>query len=159
MLTVYQRRDHASPPPPPASSLFYYVETNCVVASSTGTMAQGAAKLAAKTKSAGAQKRKAVKGKRTGAKKGQRECRPRRFSSTAQERAATTRAINRKNEASIAAKAVAVGTKFFLGDVASKGEREMQKQLRERSKKQSKRGGGVASDRLKKQLRKLGKNV
>lgn len=119
-------------------------------------MAQGtAAKLAKKKKSAGAQKRKTVR-KKTVAK-GPRECKQQRSSVAAHEKAATTKAINRKNEAAIAAKAVAVGTKFFLGDVSAKGEKEMQKQLREREKKQSK--GGGAADRLKSQLRKLGKNV
>jgi len=122
-------------------------------------MAQGSAKLAKKQKSGGAQKRKAVRGKKT-VHKGNRDFKPTRGgnkNAAALEDAATTKAINKKNEVAIAAKAVAVGTQFFMSDVASKGEKEMKKQLKERNKKQSK--GGGAADRLKAQLRKLGRNV
>jgi len=65
----------------------------------------------------------------------------------------TTKAINRRNESLIAAKAVSVGTKFFLGDIAEKGTKEVEKQVRDRNKKQEK---SKATDRLKEQLRKLG---
>ena len=125
-------------------------------------MAQGGGKtkLAAKQKSAGSQKHKAAaRGKKT-LDKGTRDCKPRRHNHYAAETAATTKAINKKNEAAIAAKAVAVGTQFFLTDVAVKGEKEMKKQLRERDKKQNKKQGvGGAAERVKAQLRKLGKNV
>lgn len=122
-------------------------------------MAQGSAKLTKKPKSGGAQKRKAVRGKKT-VHMGTRDFAPnaaRGKNAAAREDAATTKAINQKNEVAIAAKAVAVGTQFFLSDVASKGEKEMKKQLNDRNKKQSK--GGGAANRLKAQLRKLGRNV
>ena len=100
-------------------------------------MAQGSGgskKLAKKAKSGGSQKRQLVRGKKTSTK-GPRDCKPRSHHSAAAEMAATTKAINQKNEVAIAAKAVSVGTKFFLSDVAAKGEKEMKKQLRARDKK------------------------
>jgi hypothetical protein len=65
----------------------------------------------------------------------------------------TTRTINKKNEVLVAAKAVSVGTKFFLNDIQAKGKTEVSKQLRQRSKKQVKT---KLSNRLKDQLQKLG---
>ena len=127
-------------------------------------MAQGSGgskKLAKKAKSGGSQKRQLVRGKKTSTK-GPRDCKPRSHHSAAAEMAATTKAINQKNEVAIAAKAVSVGTKFFLSEVAAKGEKEMKKQLRARDKKEQGAGGGGGGssyDRVKAQLRKLGKNV
>lgn len=77
-------------------------------------MAQGSHNLGKAKKSAGSQKRKAVKTvKKT--KKG----------NTKAERnegiVAATKAINRKNERLIAAKALNAGTMFSLTDIAEKG--------------------------------------
>lgn len=125
-------------------------------------MAQGSGgskKPTKKAKSAGSQRRQLVRGKKTFSK-GTRDCKPKAPHAAAAEKAATTKAINIKNEVAIAAKAVSVGTKFFLSDVAAKGEKEMKKQLRARDKKeQGGGGGGSAADRIKAQLRKLGKNA
>ena len=79
-------------------------------------MAQGNHKLGKAKKSAGAQKRKAVKAVKKKAKKG----------NPAVERNKsiidTSKAINRKNERLIAAKASNAGTNFFLNDISTKGE-------------------------------------
>jgi hypothetical protein len=117
-------------------------------------MAQGSTKLAKKQKSAGAAKKKVVKTK--AATKGPKERRHKNNPARADD-IATTKAINRKNEAGIAAKAVAVGTQFFLTDIATKGKTDLNKKLNERNKKQGKATG--AADRLKVQLRKLGRDV
>jgi hypothetical protein len=123
-------------------------------------MAQGSLKnLSKKKPSAGAQKRKVVRAKTTVAKG---RCKDRLLPSKKhesqqhRETVETSKTINRKNEALIAAKAVGNGTQFFLSDIATKGAHTLHRQLKERDKKQSK---GNANDRLKAQLRKLGKNV
>lgn len=67
---------------------------------------------------------------------------------------ATTKAINRKNELKVAAKAVGVGTKFFLKDIADQGKKEYDKQIRDRNKKQR---GSKLSDRLRNQLQQIEK--
>ena len=119
-------------------------------------MAQGSAgnKLPRKQKSSGAAKKKAVRTKTV--TKGRKERKHKNISEKVEEMA-TTKAINRKNEAGVAAKAVAVGTQFFLTDIASTGKSEMNKKLKERNKKQGKTSG--TSERLKVQLRKLGRDV
>ena len=115
-------------------------------------MAQGLGKLGKAKKSKGAQKRKTVKSKHLS--KGRKS-----FSAKGSKRIAvrdereTTKEINRKNESIIAAKAVSVGTRFFLSDVAERGTKEMKKQLKARNKKQEK--ATKMSDRLKDQLNKL----
>jgi hypothetical protein len=119
-------------------------------------MAQGSgAKMQKKAKSAAAAKKKVVRTKTV--TKGWKEFKHKRIAEKAEE-IATTKAINRKNEAGVAAKAVAVGTQFFLQDIASSGKTEMGKKLKERNKKQGKTTAG-ASERLKVQLRKLGRDV
>ena len=122
-------------------------------------MAQGSAKLAKKKKSGGAQKRSVVRAKTVSKGRKDRKVKRKNNHSSAvrAEIAATTKAINRKNEKAIAAKAVAVGTQFFLSDISTKGKAEMEKQIKERNKKQDKASG--AADRLKKELRKLGRDV
>lgn len=120
-------------------------------------MAQGsAAKLQKKTKSAAAAKKKVTRTKTV--TKGRKECKHKHNIAEKWEQIATTKAINRKNEAGVAAKAVAVGTQFFLTDIASTGKTEMNKKLKERNKRQGKTTSG-ASERLKVQLRKLGRDV
>jgi hypothetical protein len=121
-------------------------------------MVQGSAKLSKKTKSAAAAKKKVSRTKTV--TKGRKEFKLK--SSTRTEKAdeiATTKAINRKNEASAAAKAVSVGTQFFLTDIASTGKIEMNKKLKERNKKQSNGGIGRSTERLRDKLRKLERDV
>lgn len=117
-------------------------------------MAQGSAKLSKKPKSVGASKKKFVRTKTV--TKGRKERQHKNNAAKADD-ISTTKAINRKNEACVAAKAVAVGTQFFLTDIATKGKSERNKKLGERNKKQEKASG--TSDRLKAQLRKLGRDV
>lgn len=70
-------------------------------------------------------------------KKGKRTITPKR-STQHQQEIAVTKAINRKNETTIAAKAMGVGTQFFLKDIAGKGKAELDKQIKQRDKKQKK---------------------
>jgi|UPI000581ABB2 hypothetical protein len=115
-------------------------------------MAQGSAKLSKPKKSQGSQKRKTVKaksvskGRKSFSAKGSK-------TSSFKDEIDTSKAINRKNESIVAAKAVSVGTRFFMSDVSEKGTKEMNKQLKERSKKQDK--STKLSDRLRDQLKKL----
>lgn len=97
-------------------------------------MAQGSAKLASKKKSAGALRRKVVRKKTV--TKGKKQFQNKRSPNLDQME--TTKAINRRNEKMIAAKAVSAGTQFFLTDISDKGEKEMKANLRARDKKQSK---------------------
>ena len=79
-------------------------------------MAQGNHKLGKAKQSVGAQKRKAVKTVKHKAKKGNATV------VTDKRVVETTKAINRKNERLVAAKASTSGTHFFLKDIAEKGE-------------------------------------
>ncbi|KAG7361806.1 hypothetical protein IV203_036907 [Nitzschia inconspicua] len=119
-------------------------------------MAQGSHKLGGKSsgnasnrkraKSAGAKKRQTVKAKTT----------TRKGSSNIERNKGiieATKAINRKNERIIAAKACTAGTNFFLKDIAEKGKKEGRRQTAVRDKKQSK--SNSMSDRLKDQIQKL----
>ena len=117
-------------------------------------MAQGLAKLTKAKKSAGSKKKQAVRSK-TVLKKGRKSFQEKkaRHILQSQTEKETTKAINRKNEALIAAKAVSVGTKFFLTDVTQKGQKEHTKQLKERSKKQDR--AKSKTEKLKQQLEKL----
>mmetsp|Transcript_28477 Transcript_28477/g.81903 ORF Transcript_28477/g.81903 Transcript_28477/m.81903 type:complete len:111 (+) Transcript_28477:136-468(+) len=109
-------------------------------------MAQGNHKLAKAKKSAGAQKRKAVRTvKKT--KKGNTKV------ERNQGMMAATKAINRKNERLIAAKAMNAGTNFSLTDISEKGKNESQRQTAERDKKQNK--PTKLSQRLQVRLNKL----
>jgi hypothetical protein len=60
-----------------------------------------------------------------------------------------TKSINKRIETVVAAKAISVGTNFFLSDVAQKGKKEHDAQIKERNKKQKKR------DPAEKQLQQL----
>jgi Protein of unknown function (DUF2462) len=77
---------------------------------------------------------------KTTAKKGPRAFAPTKqaAAAAAQGPRAVTKAIDRKNEASIAAKAVSIGTQFFLTDIAGRGKQQLSKQIAERNKKQKK---------------------
>lgn len=123
-------------------------------------MAQGQGKLSAKgggggrRKSKAAQKKQAVKAKTATKNRRKHFSASRHVASRAAEEQ-TTKAINKKNESLIAAKAVGVGTKFFLGDITEKGSKELERQVKQRDKKQQ---GSKATDRLKDQLKKLGRD-
>lgn len=118
-------------------------------------MAQGNLKKLKKApKSAGSQKRKAVKSVKTQSK-GRKLKKARSVaavqSSTSIEQ--VSKQINKKNEALVAAKAVSAGNKFFLNDIAERGMKEHKDQIRARNKKQdmSKKLTG----RIKEQIKKL----
>jgi hypothetical protein len=114
-------------------------------------MAQGnhskALGKAKKKASGGAKKRKTVNAKKHSKKKG----------SVAIENnagiVAATKAINRKNERIIAAKATNSGTRFCLNDIKTKGKQESQRLAALRDKKQS--STSSVSARLKEQIKKL----
>lgn len=125
-------------------------------------MAQGVGNLQRKAKSGGAAKKKQLR--KASLTKGKKQF-------TAKKKAvlsnghfeaeqATTKTINQRNEARVAAKAISSGTlasQFFLKDLATKGTTEQASSLRRRSKKESKEIS--QTDRLKKQIKKLGKDV
>lgn len=67
----------------------------------------------------------------------------------------TSKAINKKNEALIACKAISSGSKFFMKDITDSGSKEHQQQLKQRNKKEEK--SKKLTDRLQDQLRKLDK--
>jgi hypothetical protein len=119
-------------------------------------MAQGSGKLGAKkaAKSKGSLKHKVIKG----VAKGRLQKKPRRAHQCDEAiriQQETTKAINRKNERIIAAKAVSVGTKFFLSDVAEKGTNHIRKQTAERNKRQLK--SKTTTSRMEQQIQNLKK--
>ena len=116
-------------------------------------MAQGTAKLGKARKSGGSQKRKTVRAKALNKGRKSFNVKGRKNNFAAKEEKATSKAINRKNESIIAAKAVSVGTKFFLGEITESGTKEFNSQLKARNKKQD--NATKVSDRLKAQLKKL----
>jgi hypothetical protein len=67
---------------------------------------------------------------------------------------ATTKSIDKKNLGVVAAKAVALGTKFFLTDITSEGTKKLHQLTKDRNKRQQ---GSKVSDRVKDQLKKLEK--
>lgn len=111
-------------------------------------MAQGNHKLGKPKKSAGAQKRKAVKAVKT-TKKGNAS------SEKNKDIASATKAINRKNERLIASKALNSGVTFSLADISEKGKNESKRQVAERDKKQNK--PTKLTEKLKVRLNKLKK--
>lgn len=119
-------------------------------------MAQGSGKLPKSKKSTGSQKRKVVakkkvsKGRKLYATKGQKGF-------AAKQGVETTKAINRKNEATVAARAIGAGDRFFLNDIKEVGKKELNQQTKERSKKE--RNAHKLTDRIKDQLRQLGRDV
>jgi hypothetical protein len=121
-------------------------------------MAQGLGKL---KKTPGAQKRKTAahkKKKQATITKGRKHYNPKgRKAEQQRPQVAISKAINRKNEALISAKAVSDGTKFALRDVSELGKTELQAQQKARTKKEDK--ATRLTDRLKDQLKKLGRDV
>ena len=109
-------------------------------------MAQGSHKLGKAKKSRGAAKRKQVRTVKK-ARKGN--------PSTERNKAiaSVSKAINKKNERLIAAKAMNGGTNFSLKDIATKGNNEAKRQTAERDKKQ--RNSAKLTGRLKDQIAKL----
>lgn len=110
-------------------------------------------------KSAGSQKRKAVKAKKKSSKGWKTHAAKGRKAGSARAEAATTRAINAKNEAIVCGRAVSAGNTFFLNDIKERGREEMEKSQAERSKRETKGGSNKVTKRLKDQLKKLGKEV
>lgn len=113
-------------------------------------MAQGGLKLkatkAAKKNKPSQQKRNLSKGRKAFAAKGRKK-------TQAKQENETSKAINRKNEATVAARAVSSGGRFFLNDVKEAGQKEIKSkndQLRKKEKK-----GAKMSDRLQSQIDKL----
>lgn len=125
-------------------------------------MAQGLAKIGKaaasapnKKKSGGAaQKRKnanvATKGRKTYNPKGRKAVELR-------ENFETSKALARKTEAYVSAKAIARGSRFFLTDVKEVGKNELKTQEKLRNKQEEKEK--KMDQRLKEQLRKLGREV
>mmetsp|Transcript_18561 Transcript_18561/g.26116 ORF Transcript_18561/g.26116 Transcript_18561/m.26116 type:complete len:124 (+) Transcript_18561:105-476(+) len=121
-------------------------------------MAQGLGKITGarvgtkKRKSAASQKhtKKLNKGRKSFAAKG-RKC------SLAKREVETSKAINRKNEAHISAKALSAGSKFFLADIKEVGKVELKKQNIAMKKVENK--STKLSDRLKDQLKKMGHDI
>ena len=121
----------------------------------TQIMAQGLAKVAkARKQSGGAQKRKNAKvvskGRKTYNPKGRKAV-------EFKEDNETSKALARKTEAYVSAKAIARGSRFFLSDVKEVGKKELNVQEKLRNKKEEKEK--KMDQRLKEQLRKLGREV
>lgn len=120
-------------------------------------MAQGLAKLKNTNRSAVSNKRKAIKNKKI-VRKGPKQAKPRNSNKPSFiAELETTKAINRKNEATLAAKAVSSGAQFSLSDISEKGKKEMNKQLKVREKRENK--ATSVADKVRQQLKKLGKDV
>jgi hypothetical protein len=125
-------------------------------------MAQGSSKLSKPPKSSGALKKKVVRTKTV--TKGRKDYKTKHTNNNNNaaviDNVTTTKAINRKNEIHVAAKAVSVGTQFFCKDIATLGQRECTQKLQQRDKKELKSStNSTSSNRLKEQLRKLGRDV
>jgi hypothetical protein len=116
-------------------------------------MAQGLAKVAkARKQSGGAQKRKnakvVTKGRKTYNPKGRKAV-------EFKEDHETSKALARKTEAHVSAKAIARGSRFFLSDVKEVGKKELNVQEKLRNKKEEKEK--KMDQRLKEQLTKTWK--
>lgn len=68
-----------------------------------------------------------------------------------------TKAINKKNEIMASAKAVSSGNTFFLSDIKEKGKKEIHRAKQSQLKKET--GSNKLTSKLKKQLRKMGKEI
>jgi len=62
-----------------------------------------------------------------------------------------------KNETAVSARAVGAGDRFFLTDLTDKGKKKLNDMERERNKKEDR--ATKLSDKLRDQLRKLGRDV
>lgn len=109
-------------------------------------------------KSAGSQRRKVVKAAKRSAKGWKTHAAKGRKAGSARQEAATTKAINAKNESMISGRAVAAGNTFFLSDIKKQGKEETEKNNKDRAKREAK-GSNKLSNRLKDQLKKLGHDV
>ncbi|KAL7474111.1 hypothetical protein ACHAW6_000105 [Cyclotella cf. meneghiniana] len=113
-------------------------------------MAQGGLKLksnkSGKKSNPSHQKKNLSKGHKAFAAKG-------RKATLAKQEAETSKAINRKNEATVAARAVGAGGKFFFTDIKDAGKKEIQKKNEALRKKESK--SSKMSERLQEQIDKL----
>mmetsp|Transcript_44087 Transcript_44087/g.134238 ORF Transcript_44087/g.134238 Transcript_44087/m.134238 type:complete len:121 (-) Transcript_44087:1771-2133(-) len=120
-------------------------------------MAQGKGNFGAAKKSAGSQKKKAVRQKKKVSKGWKTHAAKGRKAQSARAEAETSKAINRKNEAFVSAKAISAGDKLFLTDIKESGKKELADQSAAKRKREGK--STKVSDRLKDQLRKLGREV
>ncbi|KAL3758580.1 hypothetical protein ACHAWU_008334 [Discostella pseudostelligera] len=114
-------------------------------------MAQGGFKLKsnkpdAKKSRPTQQKKQLSKGRKAFATKG-------RKAAVAKQEMQTSKAINRKNEIAVAARAVGAGNTFYLKDIKEAGKKELGKRKDELRKKEGK--SAKMSERLKEQLNKL----
>jgi hypothetical protein len=113
-------------------------------------MAQGGLKLksnkSAKSSKPSHQKKSLSKGRKAFSAKG-------RKATLAKQEAETSKAINRKNEATVAARAVGAGGKFYLTDIKEAGQKEIQKKNEALRKKESK--SSKMSERVQEQINKL----
>lgn len=112
-------------------------------------MAQGGFKLKstpAKKSKASQRQKQLSKGRKAYSAKG-------RKAALAKQEAATSKAINRKNEVTVAARAVGAGSRFFLKDIKEAGKKEIGKKRVELRKKESK--SVKMSERLTEKLNKL----
>ena len=121
-------------------------------------MAQGTLKkLKQAPKSAGAAKRKVVRSKALSKGRKHKNARRSHAVQSAKPEVNVTKQINKKNEAIVAAKAVASGDRFFLKDIADSGTKEHKGQIKARDKKQDKSTN--FSGRLKDQIQQLQKGT
>mmetsp|Transcript_7848 Transcript_7848/g.11292 ORF Transcript_7848/g.11292 Transcript_7848/m.11292 type:complete len:121 (-) Transcript_7848:230-592(-) len=119
-------------------------------------MAQGGAKLGKAKKSAGSQRRKQTVKKTAG--KGRKAYKAKgRKGVVEREKNETTKAINKKNEALVSARAVGSGDRFFLKDIRETGKKEIDELKKEQYRKENR--AAKVTDRLKIQLKKLGRDV
>ena len=117
-------------------------------------MAQGNLKNLRKApRSAGSQKRKAIRSKAQSKGRKHKNARRTHAVEAARPQVGITKQINRKNEAIVAAKAIASGTSFSLSDISERGSKEHQQQIKARDKKQDK--STKLTGRLKDQIQKL----
>jgi hypothetical protein len=96
------------------------------------------------------QKKQLVKGKRAFKAKG-------RKAEQIKQIADTSKTINKKNEVLISAKAISAGNTFFLNEIKDKGKKEIHRHNQSQMKKE--KGSSKLTSRLKKQLRKMGKDI
>lgn len=73
------------------------------------------------------------------------------------EEADISKAINKKNEAIVAAKVINSGSKLILSDVHKAGSKQLEKSVRQKVKHENK--ATSLSDRLKDQLKKIGREL
>jgi hypothetical protein len=113
-------------------------------------MAQGGSKLKSKPNTSKSkpthQKKQLSKGRKAFAAKG-------RAATFAKQETQTSKAINKKNELAVAARAVGAGGTFYLKDIKEAGKKEIGKNKDKLRKKEGK--VGKMQERLKEQLNKL----